>query len=529
MPAGGARGYAALDRGPDPSMELPMTLPAKPWLTPLALVCLVACQPSETTPGAPAPSAATPDPGAGLDAPPSTPTLPPSADEPPPLDNAPPQTIAQDLPRPAPADQQALDAARAAAEALLVGAEGADSKLATGGMPDAAQLATLDLLRKIAAHTRRKQRLPFRVVHAPLWDELKAVAEPDLKAFDSPTRSSRLRAAAALLVEGGDRWDRAAAIAFIKLALDLRAQAEGDLAADAPLRDALLARLVAAADDEEAANEERRYIFETLGFGATDRMTPVLVAAGHDDPHPPARRDALGALAKCAWAGVCRPDPGALRAIYRHTMDEAVHSSLVDVGAALKLPAVSDWCAGEKRLMRSLACRQGLAGMQTPVAFERLLPYVTARDADERTHSGRSYDFRDDFALLDRYADADYATDRYYALLDTVLDRIHRSGFATGFILRRMATLDDAERALALLEAHRPAYIEQWGEAPTARGLRFLYHEMGHTRRALQARVAGRPPPPHPGPLPNVGPTYKVDPMNPPLPPGLAGGEAAPR
>lgn len=500
-------------------------LPVKSWLAALALGALLACQPSDPSPGESPPAAPT----SNLEAPPSTPTLPLSADEPPPLDNAPPQTIAQDLPVPAPADQQALDAARAAAEALLAGAEGADEKLATGGMPDAVQLATLDLLRKIAAHTRRKQRLPFRVVHAPLWDELKAVAEPDLKAFDAPQRSSRLRGAAALLVEGGDRWDRAAAIAFFRMALDLRAQAEGDLAADAPLRDALLARLVLAADEDETASEERRYIFETMGFGTTDRMTPVLVAAGFDDPHPPARRDALGALAKCARAGICRPEPGALRAIYRHTMDEAVHSALVNVGAALKLPAVSDWCAGEKRLMRSLACREGLAGMETPAAFERLLPYVTARDADERTHSGRAYDFRDDFALLDRYADADYATERYYALLDTVLDRVDRSGFATGFILRRMATLGDAERALAMLEAHRPAYIERWGETPTARGQRFLFHEMDYARLALQARVDGRPVPPHPGPLKNEGPTYKVDPMNPPLPPGLVEQKPPPR
>lgn len=485
---------------------MPASRPFAPLLAAALCLAAVACRSPETPtadPAEPAPAAA---------ATPATGT-PEAPAEPPPLDSVPPQTIAADLPVPAPEDEAALDAARTTSEQLVAAATGADERLATGGMPDAAQLATTDLLRKIAVFTQRKARVPFRVVHAPLWDELVAQVKADLAAPDSPARASRVRAAATLL--GGDTpWERATGMALMRLALAARLDAGGDPAADAPLRDALLARVPLAPDAEE-----RRYAFEILATAATDRLTPVFIAYGRDDDDEAVRRDALAALNRCVRAGRCRPEPGALRAIYRHTMPESVHSALVDTGAALKMPAVTDWCAGDARVLRSLACRSGLAEMETPEAFERLLPYVEARDADPMTHSGRHYGFRDDFALLDRYADAPYATERYYTLLDRALARVDRNGFATGFVVRRMATLGDAKRALALLRTHRPAYVARWGEAPTARSLVFLYAEINHAIASLEARIAGREPPPRP-PLEH-DPARPIPPGSPPAPGGL--------
>lgn len=466
----------------------------------LLALTLAACHgPDRSTPAEdPAPSA-------------EPPAAEPAPEALPPLDSVPPQTIAADLPVPAPADEAALDAARAASEELLAAAAGADGRLATGGMPGAEQLATTDLLRKIAFFTQRKRRIPFRVVHAPLWDELVAQVKDDLAAPDSPGRASRVRAAATMLAEGDTVWERAAGMALLRMALAARLEAGGDPQADAPLRDAILARLPIAADEEE-----RRYVFEILSTAATDRLTPVFLAYGRDDDDEAVRRDALAALNTCVRAERCRPAPGALRAIYRHTLPESVHSALVDVGSASKMPAVIGWCGDDGRIMRSLACRTGLAEMQTPEAFDRLLPYVAARDADPYTQAGRHYGFRDDFALLDRYADAPYSTDRYYGLLDTVLTRVERNGFATGFVMRRMASLGDAKRALAMLRKHRPAFVARWGEKPTTTNLDFLFTEMDHAAATLEARIAGRAPPERP-PL-----RQKAAPTAPPAaPPGL--------
>lgn len=398
-----------------------------------------------------------------------------------------PPTIAREGPEPAPADAAALEATRDAAGALIDSSAGVMEQILGAGMPSPVQLEQLDRLRAIATFTRMKRRIAFRVVHAPKWGEMAKAVQGDLAEPDGFKRAALVRAALqAISAPEADGYLRATGYAFLRVAMKARLEAEpkSDLTADDPLRRVLIAEI-----GKAEADEERRYIVEVLADTPSQTMVPLLLALADEDPLPAIKRHALEGLNTAVRAGRLTVDGAVVRALFRYSLPEVGFESLTFLAGALKLDAVGTWCAG--RISYSRACRESLAELETPAAFDALYPWVVAQEADLRSMQGRYYGFRDDFALLVRYNDEPFAEDRFWPFLERCLQKTARTGFATGFIVRGMGQYADVDRALALARTYQNVYRKAW-TGKLASNQKFLMTEFEKTIAALEARKAGR-------------------------------------
>jgi hypothetical protein len=346
-------------------------------------------------------------------------------------------------------------------------------------------------LQGAADYTLMKRRSHWRVIQSQEWKTLEAIISPRLKAYD-PNRPATVKAITDILTAAlemsnrDDTYERSSGYSLIDYVLT-------EIGSRTPPGFELLyLKAIAARLSLARQTDERRLLVEIVG--RNDRggsLFAFTVSTVLNDAVWAIRVQALKSLRHCAATfKKCRLSKIMLTLLYNEHVDARTRGALAIYAGELKFAEVTEWCAGRlDRGPMAQACRKALSLTKTRSAFDALTAWIKKRMHQAETQIVGNYGFRDEFKVLRPYADLNFSKGRYYALLFNILGQDMRDGYATGGIVRNMADLEDAKRALSIIRTTTAIYEAKWGKDAQHPSQKFLLAELKKMKQVLVPRA----------------------------------------